>query len=144
MAEFTHEVVVDAPLEEVWAVLSAPERQAEWFPGMVSSTLEGDVRTIGTAAGGFMTERILLLDEEDHRLEYTITGPLQFEHHLGSLRAEAVEGGTRVTYGQQIRPEPLTYTLRAATRDALDGLRDLVERGLTSRGYQEPGGGGAP
>jgi hypothetical protein len=40
-----------------------------------------------------------------------------------------------VVYGQDLRPESLTYVLRAATADALTGLKELVETGTTSRGY---------
>ena len=49
MAAFHNEILIDASADEVWAVVAAAERQAEWFPGMVSSTVDGDIRTIGTA-----------------------------------------------------------------------------------------------
>jgi carbon monoxide dehydrogenase subunit G len=136
MAEFTNEILIDAPASKVWAVVGAAERQAEWFPGMVSSTVEDGIRTIGTAAGGFLLEKILTVDHEQMRFEYTITGPLQFEHHLGSLHVESEGDCSRVSYTQQIRPEALTYALRAATGDALIGLKDLVESGKYSRGFQ--------
>ena len=138
MAKFTNEIVIDSPSEEVWAVVAAAERQAEWFPGMVSSTVENDIRTFGTAAGGFLLEQILSIDHDLMRLEYTITGPIQFEHHLGTLQVEDLGCTARVLYGQELRPEALTYALRAATRDALVGLKALVETGETSRGYTAP------
>lgn len=141
MAAFHNEILIDASADEVWAVVAAAERQAEWFPGMVSSTVDGDIRTIGTAAGGFMVEQILLVDDDRKRFEYTITGPLQFEHHLGSIQVEPHGGGARVVYGQDLRPESLTYVLRAATGDALTGLKELVENGTTSRGYTGPAQG---
>ncbi len=108
---------------------------------MVSSTVEDGIRTIGTAAGGFLLEKILSVDHEQMRFEYTITGPLQFEHHLGSLQVESEGGSSRVSYRQEIRPEALTYALRAATGDALFGLKDLVETGTYSRGFQPANGG---
>ncbi|MBT3246865.1 MAG: SRPBCC family protein [Actinobacteria bacterium] len=143
MAEFTNEILIDAPADEVWAVVAAAERQAEWFPGMLSSTVEDGIRTIGTAAGGFLFEKILSVDHEQMRFEYTITGPLQFDHHLGALQVDTEGDSSRVSYTQEIRPEALTYALRAATGDALIGLKDLVETGTYSRGFQAADGEGA-
>ena len=136
MAEFTNEILIDAPADEVWAVVSAAERQAEWFPGMVSSTVEDGIRTIGTVAGGFFLEKILSVDHEQMRFDYTITGPLQFDHHLGSLHIESEGNASRVSYTQELRPEALTYALRAATGDALSALKDLLESGTYSRGFK--------
>ncbi|MBC8363551.1 MAG: SRPBCC family protein [Actinobacteria bacterium] len=138
MVTVAEEITIDAPADEVWAVVAAPERQAEWFPGMKTSSVDGNVRTIGTAAGGMLLEEILCIDHERRRFEYRITGPMQFEHHLGSIEVEDVGGATRVVYGQELEPTALTYVLGAAIRDALIGLKALLETGTTSRGW-DPG-----
>ncbi len=143
MVIITEEITIEAPAEEVWALVAAAERQAEWFPGMTSSTVEGTVRTIGTAAGGILLEEILDIDHERRRFEYRITGPMQFDHHLGSIEVHEVDGAkgaSRVVYGQELEPTALAYVLGAALRDALVGLRELVETGATSRGWDPEGG----
>ena len=143
MVIITEEITIDAPADEVWAVVAAAERQAEWFPGMTSSTVEGTVRTIGMAAGGMLLEEILDIDHERRRFEYRITGPMQFDHHLGSIEVYEVEGvksASRVVYGQELEPTALAYVLGAALRDALVGLKELVETGATSRGWDSGGG----
>ena len=132
------EILIDAPPEVVWEVVAAPERQAEWFPGMVGSTVEGNVRTIATAVGGFFLEEILGIDHQARCFEYRITGPMQIDNHRGRITVlEALEG-SRVVYEQEIDPKPLVSVLDGAIVDALEGLRALIEDGTTSRGWTPP------
>ncbi len=77
------ELVIGAPADEVWSVVAAPERQAEWFPGMVSSAVEGTTRTVVAAAGAFFLEEILAIDHDRRTFEYRITGPMVVHHHRG-------------------------------------------------------------
>ena len=146
------ELTIPAPPDAVWAVVAAADRQAEWFPGMVSSTVEtgdaGTIRTVVTAAGGFLQEEILAIDHEARRLEYRIVGPFRLEHHLGRITVTDDGAGSRVSYEQELEPKALTYVLDAALGDALEGLRDLVVDGRTSRSWVSPArddasGGGA-
>ena len=132
------EILIDAPPEVVWEVVAAPEREAEWFPGMVGSTVEGNVRTITTAVGGFFLEEILRIDHQDRCFEYRITGPMHIDNHRGRITVlEALEG-SRVVYEQEIDPKPLVSVLDGAIVDALEGLRALIEDGTASRGWTPP------
>ncbi|MEE3353441.1 MAG: SRPBCC family protein [Actinomycetota bacterium] len=136
------ELVIAAPADEVWSVVAAPERQAEWFPGMVSSVLEntdgGIFRTVQTASGGFIREEVLSVDHGARRFEYRIVGPFRMEHHLGRITVVPDPSGSLVIYEQELEPKALTYVLDGAVADALEGLRDLVVHGRTSRSWVEP------
>jgi len=136
------ELVIAAPADEVWSVVAAPERQAEWFPGMVSSVLEntdgGIFRTVQTASGGFIREEVLSVDHGARRFEYRIVGPFRMEHHLGRITVVPDPCGSLVIYEQELEPKALTYVLDGAVADALEGLRDLVVHGRTSRSWVEP------
>jgi len=105
------ELLIEAPAEVVWTVVAAVERQAEWFPGMVSSVVdepdEGTFRTIVTAAGGFLREQILDVDHGARRLDYRIVGPFQLEHHRGRITVAVDPVGCRVTYEQELEPKAL-------------------------------------
>ncbi len=132
------EIVIQAAPADVWVVVSAPERQAEWFPGMVSSAVDGATRTIVTAAGGFLLEEVLDIDHARRRFEYRITGPFRLDHHRGRITVLDDPGGSRVVYEQELEPKALTYVLDGAVGDALEGLRDLVVDGRTSRSWVPP------
>ena len=133
------EVVIPADPEDVWAIVSAAERQAEWFPGMVTSAVEGDLRTVVAASGAIFLEEVLGIDDDTRCFEYRITGPLQLDHHRGRIMVEDDPGGTRVVYEQELEPKTLAYVLDGAMGDALVGLRDLVIHGQTSWAYDDIG-----
>jgi len=132
------ELVIESPAGPVWAVVAAAERQAEWFPGMVSSRVEGAVRTVVAAGGALFQEEILAIDHSRRTFEYRITGPILVHHHLGRIRVLDDEAGCRVVYEQEIDPKAMAPVLDAAVGDALEGLRDLVVHGQTSRGWESP------
>ena len=142
LVDVRRELVIAAPPAEVWSVVAAPERQAEWFPGMVSSVVEetgeGTFRTIHTASGAFIREEVLGVDHGARRFEYRIIGPFRMEHHLGRITVVPDPFGSLVIYEQELEPKALTYVLDGAIADALNGLRDLVVEGRTSRSWIEP------
>ncbi len=131
------EAVIAADPDAVWAIVAAAERQAEWFPGMVTSTVKDDVRTVVAASGAIFLEEILAIDDDTRCFEYRITGPLHLDHHRGRITVEDDPGGTRVVYEQELEPKALAYVLDGALGDALVGLRDLVTDGQTSRAYHD-------
>ena len=133
------EAVIPADPDAVWAIVAAAERQAEWFPGMVTSTVKDDVRTVVAASGAIFLEEILSIDDDTRCFEYRITGPLHLDHHRGRITVQDDPGGTRVVYEQELEPKALAYVLDGALGDALVGLRDLVTDGQTSRAYQDGG-----
>ena len=105
---------------------------------MVEETGEGTFRTIQTASGAFIREEVLGVDHGARRFEYRIIGPFRMEHHLGRITVVADPCGSLVTYEQELEPKAMTYVLDGAIADALDGLRDLVVEGRTSRSWIEP------
>ncbi|SVA45150.1 uncharacterized protein METZ01_LOCUS98004 [marine metagenome] len=131
------EAVIAADPDAVWAIVAAAERQAEWFPGMVTSTVKDDVRTVVAASGAIFLEEILAIDDDTRCFEYRITGPLHLDHHRGRITVQDDPGGTRVVYEQELEPKALAYVLDGALGDALVGLRDLVTDGQTSRAYHD-------
>ena len=131
------EAVIAADPDAVWAIVAAAERQAEWFPGMVTSTVNDDVRTVVAASGAIFLEEILAIDDDTRCFEYRITGPLHLDHHRGRITVQDDPGGTRVVYEQELEPKALAYVLDGALGDALVGLRDLVTDGKTSRAYHD-------
>ena len=132
------EIVIGAAVDEVWKVVADGARQAEWFPGMVSSQVDDGIRTIVTAVGGFLMEEILEVDHKARCFEYRITGPMHLDHHRGRITVLEDQDGARVVYEQELEPKALVYVLDAAIGDALDGLRDLVMDGRTSRSFAAP------
>ena len=88
--EVTREVVLDAPVEEVWDALTDPEELAEWFANDVELELE-------PGGGGVFRwddgeERHAVVEEVDPLRRFAFTWD---DGHV-SIELAEVEGGTRV------------------------------------------------
>ncbi|GAB2472093.1 SRPBCC family protein [Jatrophihabitans fulvus] len=71
--------MIPAPIDRVWAVVRDFDRLPAWHPAIGTSTLEsgsdgqcGSVRRLTLGDGGVVTERLVSLDDDEHRLVYTI------------------------------------------------------------------------
>jgi Polyketide cyclase / dehydrase and lipid transport len=117
-----HDVQLDCPPDKVWELVGDPARVPEWFPGIVSCSIEGDVRTIVTGSGLPMPEQLLTVDPVLRRFQYRITAPL-FTEHLGTVDVHALEDGTSlVVYSTDANPAALALVIGGAARAALAQL----------------------
>src|SRR5687767_14849234 len=98
------QVRIARPADEVWAIVGDPGRIHEWFPGIESSTVEGNVRVVVTGAGLPMPEEIITNDPLQRRFQYRITSSL-FREHLSTLDVLDLGDGTSlVVYAADAAP----------------------------------------
>ena len=125
-----HAVRMARPADDLWALLGAPERVHEWFPGIESCTLNGDERVVVTRSGLPMPERLLTVDPTLRRLQYRITAPM-FTEHLSTIDVHDLgDGSALVVYSVDADPAPLALVIGGAARAGLEGLPVLM--GLTA------------
>ena len=121
------EVRIARPPDEVWPWIGDPARLPEWFPGIVSATVEGNVRTIVTGAGIPMPEEIVTNDPLQRRFQYRITAPM-FREHLSTIDVLDLGDGTSLAvYAADAIPSTMALVIAAAAGDALDHLRTILE-----------------
>jgi Polyketide cyclase / dehydrase and lipid transport len=114
---------------DVWALAGDPARLSEWFPGIVSSDVDGATRVVTTAAGLPMPEEILTNDDIQRRFQYRITAPM-FREHLSTLDViDLGDGTTLAIYSADAAPAILALMIGGAAGNALSHLRDLMEGG---------------
>jgi uncharacterized protein YndB with AHSA1/START domain len=113
--------------DDVWAIVGAPSRLPEWFPGIVDCTVEGTRRTITTASGIPIPEEILTIDRLQRRFQYRITGGLVREHLSTIDVLDLDDGTTLVTYGVDADPSTMALIIGGAAGNALEHLRQLME-----------------
>lgn len=127
MASLRHERRIDAPADVVWRVVRDPASIPEWFPGIVSCTVEGTIRTIRTATGLDIPEEILANDPLLRRFAYRITAPL-YELHVGTIDVFALDDFSSLcVYGTTALPDTLALIVAGATKGALDEIARLAE-----------------
>ncbi len=121
------QVTIARPPDEVWEAVGDPTRLAEWFPGIVSVTVDGDERTIVTGAGIPMPERILTVDPIQRRFQYRVTSSL-FREHLGTIDVLALDDGTSlVVYSTDADPSVMALVIGGAAGDGLRALKHRME-----------------
>ncbi len=121
------QVRIACPPEEVWAIVGDPGRIAEWFPGIVSATVEGSSRVVQTGSGMAMPEEIVALDPLQRRLQYRITAPMVREH-LSTLDVLDLGDGTSlVVYSADASPSTMALVIAGAAGNALEHLRSMME-----------------
>jgi hypothetical protein len=120
-----HAVRLACPAGVVWELLGDPIRIPEWFPGIESCTVEGDVRVVTTRSGLPMPEHLLTVDPVLRRLQYRINSPL-FQEHLGTLDVHDLDDGScLVVFSTDADPAALALVIGGAGRAALQGLPAL-------------------
>jgi ligand-binding SRPBCC domain-containing protein len=127
MASLRHERRIAAAADRVWRIIERPESIPDWFPGIVSCVVAGQVRTITTAAGVEMPEQILTIDPTLRRFAYRITAPV-YTFHLGVI--DVIELGPQDTlcvYSTTAEPDPLALLIAGATVGALDEIQRRAE-----------------
>lgn len=126
-ASIRHHVRIRRSADDVWALVGAPERLHEWFPGIVGCAVDGTTRVITMGSGMPMPEEILVHDPVRRRFQYRITAPL-FAFHRGTIDVLDLGDGTcAVSYATDADPRTMALVISAGTADALDELQRQME-----------------
>ncbi len=121
-----HAVRLACPPEAVWALVGAPERVSEWFPGIASCTVDGDQRVVMTGSGLPMPEQLLTVDPNLRRFQYRITAPM-FVEHLSTIDVhDLLDGTCLAVYSVDVNPAPLALVIGGAARAGLESLAGLL------------------
>jgi hypothetical protein len=122
-----HSVVIERTADVVWPFVGEAARLHEWFPGIVSSPVDGTTRVITMATGLSMPEEILVNDPLQRRFQYRITAPV-FQHHRGTVDVIALEPGRCVVvYATDADPRTMALMIGAGTAGALAELKRRTE-----------------
>jgi len=127
VASLRHELRIAASPDDVWAIVTRPESIPEWFPGIVSCTVDGKVRVIKTAMGIEMPEEILTNDSLLRRFAYRITSPV-YKFHLGVI--DVIEIGpldSLCVYSTTAEPDTLALIIAGGTVGALEHIKLMAE-----------------
>ena len=114
------------PPDAAWDLVGAPDRLPEWWEGVISCVIEGDIRTIQTRSGLPMPERMLTLDNSLRRFQYRIMAPL-FVEHLSTIDVHDLHDGTCLAvYSVDAEPAVLALVINGAARAAFARLPGLL------------------
>lgn len=134
--------IVNGPVDEVWAIISAWGSERLWFPGVAVSSLKGfgigSVRTLTFAnANMSVSERLESADPATHTLSYSILhDDDRMKNPTAKLSLEAMGVGdqTRFTwtgFSDWVDPEyqpTLTTMLEAMYNSTIDAVSKIVSK----------------
>jgi activator of HSP90 ATPase len=129
MASIRTDTRINAPLDEVWAALrdwgALHQRLA---PGFVTDTrLDGDDRIVTFFDGAVVREVLVDLDDDAHRLAWTIVdGP--YTHHNGSAQLFfAGDGQTRFVWTTDLLPNELADPTAQRMQQGTSAIKQTLE-----------------
>jgi uncharacterized protein YndB with AHSA1/START domain len=127
LGSIRHEIRIDRPAADVWALAGDATMLHTWFPGIVDCTVDGTTRVITMGSGISMPEEILVRDDLQRRFQYRITAPL-FKHHRGTI--DVIDLGDQtslVVYSTEADPRTMALVIASGTNGALHELKRQME-----------------
>ena len=128
MATVRRQIIIDREADDVYAVLGDPLTIADWFPGVLSATVDGTTRVITTGSGLPMAEAIVTNDAIQRRFQYRLA-PGFIQDHLASVDVfDLGDGRCLVAYATDCEPAALALMIGGATGNALKELKRQLEQ----------------
>lgn len=141
MACIRKEILIEADPKDVWAALRDWGALHERFvPGFaLDARLDGEDRIVTFASGAVLRERLVDLDDESHRLAWSIVdGP--YTHHNASAQVFSEgEHRARFVWTADLLPNELA----AATDEAMGQGTNIVKQTLETQAAQNDRQAGA-
>jgi Polyketide cyclase / dehydrase and lipid transport len=130
-SEYTLSIDVDAPPDVTWSIVGDLTAVPRWFVKYVECTVEGEIRTLRSADGAELVERLLDRDDDERRYAYTVIAGPPLASHEASFRVLARDGGSTIMWHTNATFLDASIDtearLGAAQRDGLERLKQLCE-----------------
>ncbi|MEU8898143.1 SRPBCC family protein [Nocardia sp. NPDC048505] len=132
MAWVKQEIVIEAPVADVWAVIKDFEQgPVRMSPGLVAeSKLDApDVRVVTFASGVVVRERLISLDDEEHRFAFSIIGDsVTPAHDNGTMQVFALDNGhSRFVWTHDVLPAELAAAFAPVMEQGSAQFKKVVE-----------------
>ena len=126
MGEARAEITIDRPADEVWATIGN-FGELTWMPGVDSSELDGDVRTLSMFGSMRVVERQFARDDEERTLTYgIIDGDMKPEVHRATITVNPAGSGSFVTW-DVTTDDAMVEVMQGAYTGALEALKAQLE-----------------
>ena len=129
--EYELTIDVDASADVAWTVVGDVTSVPRWYPKYVECGIDGDIRTLRSADGAELVERLLDRDESERRYAYTVIAGPPLRSHLGSFQVlPHGEGSTIVWHTRAVFLDETIDAeerLGASQRGGLERLKALCE-----------------
>ena len=122
----TAEITIEKPVDDVWSLVG-DFAEMSWMKGVDSVTVDDDVRTV-SMGGAAIKEQLVNLDEDEHRLTYSIIeGPVPIDSHQATISVIPAGDGCMVTWSVTSEPDGTAAFFHDVYSGALKALKEKAE-----------------
>ncbi len=112
--------------DDVWAIFADVTR-CDWVPAVEEIKLDGDVRSFEMAGIGEVQERIVLLDHQARKLQYSaIKARSVLEHHLATIQITETAAGCHFSWQTEIAPDEFEPAIQGGMQAAFEELKRIL------------------
>lgn len=123
------EIHINATVNAVWAaVRDVYEVDKRLVPGLVTAVQrDGDVRVVTFANGFVVKERIVTIDDAEHRLAYSAFGG-KATYHMASMQVLPQKSGSKVVWITDFLPAELKDFIAANMEQGMAVMKRTLEQ----------------
>ena len=127
MKSIEERFVLQAPIDEVWNILSDISR-CDWLPTVNHVELEGDCRVFEMEGMGKIKEKIIEINHENKILKYSaIETRTPIDHHLAFMQLNPInDTSTELVWSTEIEPEIFAEAIRQGILISAEGLKKVL------------------
>jgi hypothetical protein len=119
--------IFDCSANHLWSILSDISR-CDWVPTIEKITLEDDCRVFEMEGMGTVKEKILLLDNENMKLQYSaVETRTPIQHHQATMQITSVSEETcKLDWTTEIDPEIFADAIHQGMLISIDGIKKVI------------------
>ena len=129
MASIRKDIVVDVPVEDVWAAVrdtgAVHTRLARQM--VVDTKLEGDSRLVTFANGEVVRERIVTVDDKARRLVYAVADWRTTHHNASFQVVPEKDGRSRLIWITDLLPDTLAEMVGGLVEQGSAAIKQTLE-----------------
>ena len=126
MKTLKEEPILNCSAESLWSILSDVSR-CDWVPTIDEIRLEGDCRIFEMEGMGSVKERILHLDNESMRLQYSAVETKMPIEHLATMQVFKInESSCQLKWSTEIHPEIFAEAIHQGMLVSVEGIKAVI------------------
>jgi hypothetical protein len=126
MKTLREEPIFNCSAESLWNILSDVSR-CDWVPTIDEISLEGDYRIFEMEGMGSVKEKILHLDNESMKLQYSAVETKMPIEHLATMQVLKInKSSCQLKWSTEIDPEIFAESIHQGMLVSIEGIKAVI------------------
>lgn len=112
--------------DELWSIVGTPDR-VDWVPGVTACVYDGEVRRLAMPGAGDIAERIIDVDNEARRIEYScIESAAPLDRHLACIEIKPDGQSCIMVWTTEVEPVAYEPFIKDSMGGCLERILELL------------------